>query len=526
MNKLAAVAVGLVAVGALGTAGAWYTGTQLPGVLNDLIEESNRQGAEALLGTGASFKLELVSLETRLFTSTARYKFSFDAPSEEGEARHMEVLLLDNIEHGPLPLSRLMRLNLWPVMVASNYQLEPNELTQKWFDAAKGAAPLTGQASLGYDGASRGSLVLTPLDFAPSPTSTVKFSGMTLDFDASKHAKEVQVSGTMDSLSITSTEDTPVQADLHGLTVTSDQRLGSADFYVGDSSIKLATAQIKVGDKPAVLIKDIAQVGSLQESGNMLNGQIGYDLGMVSYDGKDIGGLRTLWAIKNFDSAALQSLFKLYQDKLTPIQKAQALGEEAPELDFSADEEARMKADLEKLLAGKPQLALDNFTLTTPHGQASLRVVVDMDKPESFELPPDELGRQLIGQLDAKLSVAKAVIGDGVRIQAMVEGVTDAQAVEQQAAMMTEMGSGMALGTGLVTLEGETLQSTLHYADNKVTFNGQDMSVDEFVMLVMSKTGGMGGGLGDDASAYGDDAPEDMGGYDDGADTQAPDQAE
>lgn len=230
MNKLAAVAVGLVAVGALGTAGAWYTGTQLPGVLNDLIEESNRQGAEALLGTGASVKLELVSLETRLFTSTARYKFSFDAPSEEGPARHMEVLLLDNIEHGPLPLSRLMRLNLWPVMVASNYQLEPNELTRKWFDAAKGAAPLTGEASLGYSGASRGSLVLTPLDFAPSPTSTVKFSGMTLDFEASKHARDVQVSGTMDSLSITSTEDTPMQADLHGLTLSSDQRLGQRRF--------------------------------------------------------------------------------------------------------------------------------------------------------------------------------------------------------------------------------------------------------------------------------------------------------
>jgi len=88
------------------------------------------------------------------------------------------------------------------------------------------------------------------------------------------------------------------------------------------------------------------------------------------------------------------------------------------------------------------------------------------------------------------------------------------------------MGSGMALGTGLLTLEGETLQSTLHYADNKVTFNGQDMSVEEFVTLVMSKTGGMGGGLGDEASAYGDDAPQDLGGYDDGAETQAPDQAE
>ena len=40
MNKLAAVAVGLVAVGALSTAGAWYTGSQLPGVLDNLIDLS------------------------------------------------------------------------------------------------------------------------------------------------------------------------------------------------------------------------------------------------------------------------------------------------------------------------------------------------------------------------------------------------------------------------------------------------------------------------------------------------------
>ena len=523
MNKLAAVAVGLVAVGALSTAGAWYTGTQLPGVLDNLIDEANKQGADALLGTGVSTKLELLSLETRLFSSTAHYRFSLDAPAKDGEPRHVEILLVDNIQHGPLPASRLMRLNLWPVMAASNYQLEANELTQKWFDAAKGAAPLTGTGVLGYDGSTQGTLVLTPLDFAPSPTSAVKFSGMTLDIEASKNAKQVQVSGGMDSLLLSSSDETPMQVDLRDLTLSSEQRLGSGDFYVGDSSIKLATAQIKVGDKPAVLLNDLAQVGSLQESGTALNGQIGYDIGKISYDGKEIGGLRTLWAIKNFDSAALQSLIKLYQDKLVPVQQAQALGEEAPQLDLSAEDEARLKADLEKLLAGKPQLALDNFTLTTAHGQASLRVVLDLDKPESFELAPDELARQMIAKLEAKLSVAKAVIGDGVRIQAMVEGVTDAKAIEEQATMMTEMGSGMALGTGLLTLEGDTLQSSLHYADNKVTFNGQDMSVDEFVTLVMSKTGGMGGGLDGEASMY--DPQEGMG-EDDRADGQAADPAE
>nr|WP_288497605.1 YdgA family protein [uncultured Pseudomonas sp.] len=514
MKKSAALAIALVTVGAISTGGAWYTGTQLPGVLDNLIAEANRQSANALLGTSVSSKLELLSLDTRLFSSTAHYRFSLDAPDKDGEPRHIEILLVDNIEHGPLPLSRLARLNLWPVMAASNYQLEPNELTQKWFDAAKGAAPLTGTGVLGYDGATQGTLVLTPLDFAPSPTATVKFSGMNLDIEASKNARDVQVSGGMDSLVVSTTDDTPMQADLRGLTISSEQRLGSGDFYVGESSIKLATSQIKFGDKPALLIKDIAQTGSLQEAGSALNGQIGYDIGKVSYDGKDIGGLRMLWSIKNFDSVAMQSLIKLYQDKLTPAQQAAALGEEAPKPELSADEEARLKADLDKLLAGKPQLALDNLTLTTEHGQASLHVAVDLDKPESFDLPPDELARQVIDKLDAKLSVAKAVIGDGVRVQALVEGVTDAKAVEEQAAMMTEMGSGMALGTGLVTLEGDALQSSLHYADNKVTFNGQDMSVDEFATLVMAKTGGMGGGLGDDPAAY---DSQDGSQYDEGA---------
>ena len=41
--------------------------------------------------------------------------------------------------------------------------------------------------------------------------------------------------------------------------------------------------------------------------------------------------------------------------------------------------------------------------------------------------------------------------------------------------------SGMALDTGWSRLEGERLVSSLHYADNRVTFNGREMSVQEFI---------------------------------------------
>jgi len=524
--KKTGIAVGVVvAVGILSAGGAWYTGKQLPDVLAGSIAEANQKGADALLGTGITSKLELLSLDSHLFTSTAHYRLTLDMPASEGEARHVEVLLVDNIQHGPLPASRLAKLNLWPVLATSNFALEPNALTQKWFDAAKGAAPLTGQVSLGYDHSTSGTLELTPLDFAPEEGQNVKFSGLKLDIDASARAEKVAIKGAMESLLLsgTDTNGEAIKIELRDLTMDSDQKLGSGEFYLGDSSVKLASAEFKIADKPPVLIKNLSQTGSFEEAAGKLAGHVSYDIGQISFAGKDIAGVQMLWRMKDFDAAAVQSLVELYKDKLAPVQQAQALGQEAPEMAFSPAEEEKLKADIGQLLAGKPHIAMEKFSIKTAHGEAALSLSVDFNKPESFELPPPELAKQLIAQADAKLSVDKAVIGDGVRVQAAIAGETDEKAIEEQANMFTEMGSGMALSTELVALKGEKLESSLHYANNEVVFNDQKMSVEEFAMLVMSKAGGLGGAGGDEqpegmvpddeapeAGALDEEAPEEM----------------
>lgn len=526
MKKSAGIAAGIVvAVGIISTAGAWYTGTQLPTVLQNSIAEANQKGADALLGTGITSKLELLSLDSHLFTSTAHYRLTLDMPASEGEARHMEVLLVDNIQHGPLPASRLKRLNLWPVMATSNYALEPNELTQKWFDAAKGQSPLTGEVSLGYDNSTTGTIELTPLDFAPEAGQLVKFSGMKLDIDASAHAEKVSAKGGMESLMLSGTDANgeAIKVELKDLTLDSDQKLGSGEFYLGESSVKLANASISVADKPPVVIKNIAQAGTFEENDGKLAGHVSYDIGQVSFDGKDIAGLHMIWRMKDFDAAAVQSLVNLYKDKLAPVQQAQALGQEAPDMAFTPAEEEKLKADVGQLLAGKPHVALEKFSIKTANGEALVSLAMDFNKPASFDLPPPEMAKQVLSQLDAKLSIDKAVIGDGVRVQAALAGETDQKAIDEQANMFTEMGSGMALSTEMIVLKGDKLESTLHYANNEVTFNDQKMSVEEFAMLVMSKAGGLGGGMGEeqpegyvpdeeqpDAGALDEEAPEEM----------------
>ena len=50
----------------------------------------------------------------------------------------------------------------------------------------------------------------------------------------------------------------------------------------------------------------------------------------------------------------------------------------------------------------------------------------------------------------------------------------------------------MALGAGWFQLQGDRLASSLHYADNKVTLNGQDMSVQEFIGFAFGSVLGAG----------------------------------
>ncbi len=59
--------------------------------------------------------------------------------------------------------------------------------------------------------------------------------------------------------------------------------------------------------------------------------------------------------------------------------------------------------------------------------------------------------------------------------------------------MASEMAGTMAVSTEMATIEGTDIVSKLHYAAGQVEFNGQKMPVEDFIVLIMSKAGGLGG---------------------------------
>ena len=149
--------------------------------------------------------------------------------------------------------------------------------------------------------------------------------------------------------------------------------------------------------------------------------------------------------------------------------------------------------DIRQLLAGKPQIAVENLSFKTANGESRFSLLLDLTNPSSTELPPLELGKQLIAQLDAKLSLSKPIIADLAGVQAQVEGQTDPKAIAQYASMSSEMAGTMAVSTEMATIEGTDIVSKLHYAAGQVDFNGQKMPVEDFIALMMSKVGGLSG---------------------------------
>ena len=250
MNKPLGVLAGIViVVGALNTAGAWYTGSKIEGVLQAAIEQSNQELATQLQGSTTHGTLELVSIERNLYSSTAHYRLKLQDDKAGPDAPPVELLFVDNIEHGPLPWSRIKTFKWMPVMAVSNYALEKTPFTEKWFAAAKDQAPLKGQVTLGYNRSVDGQMELLALEAKLDENSSISFSGLTMDAQADADGQNIKAKGYMDHLKINaaSLDKPPVVVELNGLTLASDLNKSAYGFYLGQNVLELTEGQLTFG---------------------------------------------------------------------------------------------------------------------------------------------------------------------------------------------------------------------------------------------------------------------------------------
>ncbi|MDM3885544.1 YdgA family protein [Pseudomonas sp. BCRC 81390] len=498
MKKSVGILSGLaIAIAVAIPAGAWYTGKQLPTELDNALSRSNAELKKALVSTGGSMSIERVSLEQHWFSSTAQYRLKArDIRLGDGEVLNFDVGVTDQIEHGPFPWSRVKALQLMPVLAVSSSTLQKDDTTAPWFAAAGEQAPVTAQTSLGYDGNVTSLVQLAPVKLDEADGSRLDFSGMQLQVSGDQQGKASTFSGQADRLlmKLVSDDQPPATVELTGLKVDGQlSATGHEAIYVGNVDLALAETKVTLGPKQQVLlVKGLQQnVRQTLEGADTVGGRVEYKVEDIRWDDRAVGKAQMAVSVSSLNAPALQALSAWYQSHLPEFEAAAAAGEPMPEIQMDEAEKARFQADLQKLLAAKPRVAVENLSFKTANGESRFDLSMGFAAPASFDLPPDQLGKQLITEVKSKLSLSKPMIGDLATLQALLDGQTDAQAIALQSSQAGEMVGMMALQSGMATVQGTDVVSSLHYADGMVDFNGQKMTVEEFAMLMASHLGAL-----------------------------------
>ncbi len=488
MKKSALVGV-VVVLGAVWTGTAWFTGQKAEDFVKQSIDTANVELKKLNEQWGIASAVELVSFERGVFSSTARYRVKFTTPAVEGKpAEDRDLLFVEHLSHGPLPLSNLKTANIMPAMVASDFALEETPTVKEWFAASKGAVPLTGHYSVSYGKNITGKLNVAPAEVVKGDTS-LNFSGMVGNIEYATDSKhgvidlktdKLVMSGQTDNSDITS-------MTLQGIALNSDLTPTANGMYVGSQKLTLKDWTITSKEKPPVQLKDTSIAVDMSETGSAMGAKMAVDFGMINVQAKDVAGLKLAIDVQKLDAKAFKALNDVYE--AASRRMMQSKGEEQmPQ--FTPEEQQVIKTNVELLLAGNPTLAVAPLEVRTANGTSTFNLNLDLAKPASMDGEFADTLTQAVRKLDAKLVLSKGNLGDLMAVEPLMRGVPAEQAA-QTAKGQAEMIGTMAAAMGMAKVENNNIVTYLNYADGQVDFNGKKMPVEQFLMMVMS--GAMGG---------------------------------
>lgn len=478
MKKTVVVIGGLVVVGAAAwTSVAWYTGQQLPAQLDAALADANQQLGRAM-GSRLQGKVELLSLDSHLFTSVARYRMTFSDP--DGESGSLDFV--DHIEHGPFPWSRLKQFQLAPVMAASSYAVEKTDKTAKWFDAAGDQLPLSGSTSLGYGGSLRVDLKLAPLAVKGEDGAGFSFSGLTVQVDGDTAGKAMRFSAAMADMGASDGNSSAAHMSLKGFTFAGDMTKTPHGFYVGSYAVDLAEASFAVAGQPAVKFGlDLHDTYRIESAGLALKGI--YNVSDINYAGKPLGSARIGWSMQQLDPEAVGKLVSWYEQNTAELEAIALQQTDGSRL----LNDPVLKDVFLDVLAGKPRVALDELSFKTASGESRFDLGIDLVGVPQGDIPPEQALAQSVKSVQANLKISKPMIGELAALRASLDGL-DADSI-RQASATGEMVGMMALQTQMATVQGDDILMRLGYADGQVDFNGQKMTLEQFQAFVQGRAG-------------------------------------
>lgn len=463
MKKILIALAGVVALSAAGCAWiTWNTGKSMPTRMDALLVHANQQ-LQVALGHEGKAKIELLWSAFHTFSADARYRVTYEAVGQDP----VQLEFVDRIEYGPLPWSRLKRMELKPVMATSNFSMVKTEGSSTWFSASKGEIPLRGAIKVNYD-----ETVNTQLQFAPfeikEQNYSLSSSGGSLFLNSAQDDNTVTISGEMERLNIHLKHENirSVYVYLVGAGM-------NAQWGAGIQGLR--TGWLKVHSRDA----------GFQSAGNTLSlGRFAlHDDYQVAEDGYSrrqtvtapnirlagwpFGSARLAWRVEGLDPAALKGFLQ---------------GRRSGVLSESDD---RVEAAMLRLLTNRPRFVLEELSFKTTEGESRADMSVQFRRPDDDNISFADLIEQMPESANLNLEISKSTIDVWGRAFKLKRFTADAMLGVFESRTLWEILASEAERSPFLEVVDDSMLMKLQLGPpDDVDLNGKKMTREEFLKTI------------------------------------------
>ncbi|NHC61231.1 YdgA family protein [Paenalcaligenes suwonensis] len=449
MSKKKIVIGAVVVLGAAYVGSSWYVGSKTETVIAAQLVKANEKLAQQTAGSGDSVRLEQVSYERGVFSSSAVYALKINMNGKDAEMRFS-----DHYSHGPFPGAALADGVFSPMLSYSQSQLLNEADGAEWYKVTNGEVPVkaTSQVKLGGDVKSH--VVFAPIKVESKKGVLLETSLANLYLDVGKNYSYTNSVGDLAWIGIS-------EAAKGERMLFSEVTLEGASTDKGDvvsSTYKGAvkrTEYSSTAEGVVVVLDGLHFDGEGTQTGTMLDhATVNYGLNKLLINDGDYGSFDLGFALKNIDVKTLQEL-----------------GEVSEELE---DNPEVAETYLLRLLESKPEITIKPAAWKNTGGESVVNAQVAL-QPAVDEEDPLAAVNSLTIDASFSRSMVSAIFGSE---EGFMRSMID---------MAFDEGSKEYANMGLVSYDGKTTKLDLKYnsTDGTVVLNGKTMSFEEFFMLLM-----------------------------------------
>ncbi|ACE61600.1 YdgA family protein [Actinobacillus pleuropneumoniae] len=460
---LSAIAV-LVAVT---TGGAWYTGNQIEQRYPALLEQLNGS-LKGLNLYGVNAEISEVKLTKGVFSSDVQYNVNI----KDGE-KTFTFKGNDKVYHGPIPLNRLLKGNLMPMLLSGESRLSAVDENIKTYFVNHEI--LVATTDVNYAGEVAGNATLNPVKSKTVETSKIHFEGDYTGFGKQKlNADFIKIKSQENDEKI---EITDLNYDADYIKDTKYPELkGIGDYQISFKKLAFANDKNRIVNLNEFTSKGTSKIADdrMLSSGNFSiktdwsEGNKTADLGKFQAD-----------IAMDMDAKSFNELM-LLSDKLE---------NESPEV------EQQVQSAVMALVSQAPKLKISELSLENAKGKNTFNLNLDLDKFDIAQLSQAGSIQEILkifkpSHLNLNLNLAASEEFATQWLSVSAEDYVSTP--EENAKLLVQELTNTAQQSALATVDAESIKTALRIENGKVILNGREVSESELQMALFAIMFGAG----------------------------------